>query len=182
MMTQDEVESFADRMKAAKEAKAVERMEAEARGEPLESDSAPKAKRKYTKRKGTARPRAASTKPPSLRAPIKAMLETVGTVWDASELLRGHAPLSEDYATCGSVLFAQADSIATNLNGLAQQDPTVYRWLDRMMTTGGWGGVALAAWPVAAAVLQAHVMPRMARRGETVEEQAGEQWPPEQAS
>jgi hypothetical protein len=174
MMTQDEVESFADRMKQAKAAKAAA-IEAGA----LEPDAAPKAKRRYRKRKTTRAPRTPSNKPPSLRAPVKAMLETVGSVWHMSELTRGHVPLDENYPTCGSVLLAQADLIATNLNTLAQADPTVYKWLDRMMSGGGWGGVVLATWPVAQAVLAAHVMPRFVREeGEPIEE-GPQQWPPE---
>ncbi len=109
------------------------------------------------------------------------MLETVGNVWHLSEATRGHEPLSEDYPTCGSVLVEQADDIATNLNLLAQTDPNVYRWLDRMMAGGGWGGVVLATWPVAQAVLQSHVMPAVTRRRELAEveaEPAGEgEWP-----
>jgi hypothetical protein len=177
MMTQDEVESFADRMRAAKEAKAAERAEAAMRGESLEPDASPKPKRKYRKRK-TTRTRTPSNKPPSLRAPVKAMLETVGSVWHMSELTRGHVPLDENYPTCGSVLLAQADLIATNLNTLAQADPTVYKWLDRMMSGGGWGGVVLATWPVAQAVLAAHVMPRL-QREEPEPEEASQTWPPE---
>lgn len=178
MMTEDDVASFADRMKEAKAAKAAERAEAEARGETLEADAAPKPKRRYRKRKTTRAPRATSTKPPSLRAPIKAMLETVGQVWHMSELTRGHVPLDENYPTCGSVLLACSDNIATNLNTLAQTDPSVYRWLDRLMTTGGWGGVALAAFPVAQAVLAAHVMSRFERRLEEGTEPEAEPWSP----
>jgi len=181
MMSETEVESFADRMRAAKEAKAAERAEREEAG--LEPDAAPKPKRRYKKRKTTRGPRAASTKPPSLRMPIKAMLETVGQVWHMSELTRGHVQLDENYPTCGSVLLACSDSIATNLNTLAQTDPNVYRWLDRMMAGGGWGGVVLATWPVAQAVLAAHVMPRFERvEPEPIESEGNtvQPWPPEQ--
>jgi len=177
-MTEDEVAAFTDRMKEAKAAKAA----AIAEG-TLEPDEAPKAKRRYKKRKTTRAPRTPSNKPPSLRAPVKAMLETIGSVWHMSELTRGHIALDENYPTCGSVLLAQADLIATNLNTLAQADPTVYKWLDRMMSGGGWGGVVLATWPVAQAVLAAHVMPRFVR--EEVEEPEiggllpGEPWPRE---
>jgi hypothetical protein len=111
------------------------------------------------------------------------MLETVGSVWHMQELMRGHFPLDESHPTCGSVLLEQADQIATNLNTLAQTDPNVYRWLDRMMTGGGWGGVVLSTWPVAAAVLQAHVMPRFQRTEEEVpEETETAAWPPEALS
>ncbi len=183
MMTEEEQESFADRMRAAKEAKAAERAEAAERGESLEPDSEPKPKRRYAKRKTAKRTRAASTKPPSLRTPIKAMLETVGGVWHMQELMRGHEQLDESHPTCGSVLLEQADQIATNLNTLAQTDPNVYRWLDRMMAGGGWGGVVLATWPVAAAVLQAHVMPRFQRVEEELSPQSEEPgWPPEPLS
>lgn len=176
-MTEDEVKSFAERMQDAKAAKAAER---EAAGDDLEPDADPKPKRRRRKA-ATRKPRQPSNRPPSLRAPIKAMLETVGGVWHMSEATRGHEPLSEDYPTCGSVLLAQADDIATNLNALAQTDPNVYRWLDRMMTGGGWGGVVLATWPVAQAVLQSHVMPAVVRRRELVEVEEGQEgpWSPE---
>ena len=171
-MTEEEVESFADRMKAAKAAKAADREAG------LEPDEAPKPKRRYRKRKATARTLATSTKPPSLRAPVKAMLETIGSVWHMSELTRGHVQLDENYPTCGSVLLAQADLIATNLNTLAQADPTVYKWLDRMMSGGGWGGVVLATWPVAQAVLAAHIMPRLQRGAEESEAAEEPVWGP----
>jgi hypothetical protein len=180
-MTEDEVQNFGERMKAARAAKAAEREAAIEAGE-LEPDSEPKPKRRYAKRKTARKSRAASTKPPSLRTPIKAMLETVGGVWHMQEMMRGHYPLDESHPTCGSVLLEQADQIATNLNTLAQTDPNVYRWLDRMMAGGGWGGVVLATWPVAAAVLQAHVMPRFQRAEEEPSEgpEGIEQaWPPE---
>lgn len=179
MMTQDDVSDFAERMREAKAAKAAERAEAEARGETLEADAAPKPKRKYRKRRTSTRTRGPSTKPPSLRAPIEAMLNTVGTVWDMSERTRGHVVLDEDYPTCGSVLLACSNQIATNLNTLAQADPNVYKWLDRMMTGGGWGGVVLSTWPVAQAVLAAHVMPRLERRSQAEPEpDEAEQWQP----
>ncbi len=163
-----QLEGMADRIRAG--------MEDSKDNEPdLEADATPKPKRRSPKRRARARaPRASSTKPPSLRAPLQAMLETVGGVWHMSELTRGgHVMLDESFPTCGSVLVAQAPSIATNLNTLAASDPNVYRWLDRMMAGGGWGGVVLACWPVAQSVLAAHVMPAMQRRrelaGEVVE-------------
>lgn len=178
-MTEDEVKSFSERMQDAKAAKAAER---EAAGLDVELDAEPKPKRRYKKRSTAKRTRQPSNRPPSLRAPLKAMLETVGGVWHMSEATRGHEPLSEDYPTCGSVLMAQADDIATNLNTLAQTDPNVYKWLDRMMSGGGWGGVVLATWPVAQAILQSHVMPAVSRRRELAEvpEEGSEgPWSPE---
>ncbi len=168
MIESGELEGMADRIRAGMN---------ETQDEPdLEVDSSPKPKRRSPKRRTKARtrtPRTSSTKPPSLRAPLQAMLETVGGVWHMSELTRGHVQLDESFTTCGSVLVAQAPSIATNLNTLAASDPNVYRWLDRMMAGGGWGGVVLACWPVAQSVLAAHVMPAMQRRrelaGEVVE-------------
>lgn len=186
MMTEEEQESFAERMKAARDAKQAERDEIAGEDSSLDADDEPKPKRRSPRKRTTKRraPRQTSNKPPSLRGPIKAMLETIGGVWHIQELMRGHEPLDENHPTCGSVLLEQADSIATNLNTLAQTDPNVYRWLDRMMTGGGWGGVVLATWPVGAALLQAHVMPRFQRQAEeegVPTEGPIETWPPEQA-
>lgn len=186
--TEQERESFADRMKAARDAKAAERAEIAGDDGSLEADDEPKPKRRSPKKRRTTKRRSpsASTKPPSLRVPIKTMLETIAQVWHLQELMRGHLPLDEDHPTCGSVLLEQADQIATNLNTLAQTDPNVYRWLDRMMTGGGWGGVVLATWPVGAAILTAHVMPRLQRgveeEPEPLQEGPISEWPPEQIS
>jgi len=146
----------------------------------LAPDVAPKPKRGRPKGRKTRRrsPTPRSTpRVPSRKTAIKAMLETVGNVWHISELTRGHEPLGPDFATCGSVLLAQADAIATNLNTLAQQDEGVARWLDAMMSGGGWGGVVLSTWPVAQAVLAAHVMPGISRRREAA---AAASVPPEE--
>lgn len=165
MMTEAEVDEL-------ERSSAEEAPEVELDAEPTpKRRSAPSSTPKRTRRKRGA--------PPSLKAPLRAMLETVGGVWHMSELTRGHEPLAEDFPTCGQVLVAQADDIATNLNALAQTDPNVYRWLDRMMTGGGWGGVVLACWPVAQAVLQSHVMPAISRsREELPEGEEGEPWSP----
>jgi hypothetical protein len=155
--------------------------------EQLERDDTPAPKRRTTKRKTTKRraPRQPSNKPPSLYGATKAMIDTVGQVWHMSEATRGHVQLDEDYPTCGSVLLAQSQSIAQNLNTLAQSDPNVYKWLDRMLHGGGWGGVVLATWPVAQAILAAHVMPGIAKRREgmieeTVEPEGPQPWASEQ--
>lgn len=111
------------------------------------------------------RSRSGGGRKPSLEAPLRSMLETVGGVWHMSEATRGgHVELTPDLPTCGAVLVAQAPDIARALNLQAQADPNVYRWLDRMMTGGGWGSVVLATWPVAQAVLSAHVMAALERR------------------
>jgi hypothetical protein len=132
---------------------------------------------KTRKRRKPATTRKAPPRPPSRKTAIKAMLESAGGVWNISETLRGH-----DEPTCGAVLVMQADQIATNLNTLAQQDEGVARWLDAMMTGGGWGGVVLSTWPVVQAILAAHVMPTITRRREAAAAAAAEQeatWPPD---
>jgi hypothetical protein len=130
---------------------------------------------KTRKHRKTTTAAARAPRPLSRKAAVKAMLSSVGQVWHFTEMARGHEAFSEDYPTCGSVLLAQADDIAGSLSALAQQDASVARWLDAMMTGGGWGGVILATWPVAQSILQAHVMPGLARRREQVEVPESEQ-------
>lgn len=127
----------------------------DAGSDTMTADPEPKAKRKHVatgKPKG--RPRKAS-----LEAPLREMLQTVGTVWNLAETAREHPSPS-----CGAILTEQAASIAAGLNAVALDDPTVYKWLDAMMTGGGWGSVVLATWPVAQAVLSYHVVPAVAAR------------------
>jgi hypothetical protein len=173
MMTEEEVAAINEKARAMRD-----------EAPDLEPDESPTPKRRTTKRKTTKRraPRQPSNKPPSLYGATKAMIDTVGQVWHMSEATRGHVQLDEDYPTCGSVLMAQSESIARNLNTLAQSDPNVYKWLDRMLHGGGWGGVVLATWPVAQAILAAHVMPGLQRRREGIEETAEPEGPQPWAS
>lgn len=150
----------------------------------LPKDAAPPTERKRgrprgskTKRRTTTRKAPSTPRPPSRKVAIRAMLEQIGNVWNLTEAMRGHVD-----PTCGAILVAQADAIATNLNTLAQQDEGVARWIDGMMMGGGWGSVALSVWPVVMSILNAHVMPAVQRRRELAMEVAEPEgpieWPP----
>ena len=114
-------------------------------------------------KRGPGRPRGSRNKTPprnkSLEAPLREMLFAIGGVWGTTEAFRDHAD-----PTCGEVLQDQAPDIARALNAVAQDDPSVYLWLDRMMTGGGWGAVAFAVLPVAQAFAGNHVLPAIQRR------------------
>lgn len=139
--------------------------------EDLEQDPVPKSVRGERVEKPKPAPvkisgsRSRSSKP-SLESPINAMLQMVGRVWSVRD------------DVCGGALLAQAPMIAQQLNALAQTDPKVYRMLSRMMSGGGWGGVILATWPVAASIAEHHIRPGLAkararRTGELIEEPTG---------
>lgn len=121
------------------------------------------AKSGTTTRRGPGRPRGSKNKTPprnrSLEAPLREMLFAIGGVWGTTEAFRDHTD-----PTCGEVLQDQSGQIAKALNAVAQDDPNVYLWLDRMMTGGGWGAVAFAVLPVAQAFAGNHVIPAIQRR------------------
>lgn len=95
----------------------------------------------------------------NLTGPLRETLIVVGGVWGSTESMRGHVE-----PTCGEVLIDQAPAIAEALNAVAQDDESVYLWLDRMLTGGGWGSVAFAVLPVVQAIGQAHIVPAIQRR------------------
>lgn len=64
---------------------------------------------------------------------------------------------------CGGAIVRSAPELARNLDELARQDPAVYRWLTALSAPGGWGGVAVAALPIAQAVISHHVVPLIVR-------------------
>lgn len=109
------------------------------------------------RREGATKP--AKDRKRSLEAPLREMLYAIGGVWGTTEAFRDHPE-----PTCGEVLQDQAGAIAKALNVVAQDDPSVYLWLDRMMTGGGWGSVAFAVLPVAQAFAGNHVIPAIQRR------------------
>lgn len=119
-------------------------------------------------------PRRRRGKLESLEAPLLQMLSMVGLAWHGMELQRslaaqalgfdGHLELAPKLPTCGSVLQAQAPAIAKTLNAVAMDDPSVYKWLSSMMIGGGWGAVAFACFPVANAIVGAHLVPALQRR------------------
>jgi len=110
----------------------------------------------------------------SLEGPIRETLYAIGGVWGTTEAFRDHPE-----PTCGEVLQDQAGAIAKTLNAVAQDDPSVYLWLDRMMTGGGWGAVVFAVLPVAQAFAGNHVIPAIQRRAGA--RMAGP-WEPEEPS
>jgi hypothetical protein len=65
--------------------------------------------------------------------------------------------------------------IAAEANAVAQTNARFYRFLDNMLKGGGYGGLALAFYPVAASVRDHHIRPaierRAAQRAGLIEEQ-----------
>jgi|SRR5215831_4518770 len=122
------------------------------------------------------RPRSSTSKTGTVLSPvtIREGLMMIGRVWAVRESMIKDHPQQPN---CGEILIEQAPDIAESLFQLSKTNKTVKRWLESMMTGGGWAGVAFAVYPVAIAIRDNHMMPALRARREAAAEMQEQMFP-----
>jgi hypothetical protein len=98
---------------------------------------------------------------------IREGLMMIGRVWAVRESIDKDHPQDPN---CGEIFMTQVPDIASSLFQLSRTNKTVKRWLESMMTGGGWAGVAFAVYPVAIAIRDNHMMPALRARRQAAAE------------
>lgn len=93
----------------------------------------------------------------SLERPLTDLFVSVGALV---------APLDQFDSQC---IISGAPDLAKSLNQVAQQDPRVYRALERLTSGGAWGGVVVSAMPIILPIAAHHGMLPQALQSTTTE-------------